>query len=102
VFVVWAAFLGLWTFATLVALNARAAARKGLTVDPEQVVTIVLYVLLCFCIHARILRVSQIRAIFDVHSCHALDALRAHQYEPDDTRALQCEHDEGPREGSAG
>jgi len=42
VFVVWAAFFCLWTFATLIALNARAAARNGLTVDPEQVVTIVL------------------------------------------------------------
>ncbi|KAI0289309.1 DHHC palmitoyltransferase-domain-containing protein [Multifurca ochricompacta] len=42
VFVVWAALFCLWTFSTLVALNARATTRTDKTVDPEHIVVIVL------------------------------------------------------------
>ncbi|KAI9463940.1 DHHC palmitoyltransferase-domain-containing protein [Russula earlei] len=38
VFVVWAAFFCLWTFATLLGLNVRAASRRGFTLDPQHIV----------------------------------------------------------------
>jgi palmitoyltransferase len=44
VFVAWDALFCLWSFTTLLALNVRAISRTGLTVDAEQVVTIVMYV----------------------------------------------------------
>ncbi|KAH9039078.1 zf-DHHC-domain-containing protein [Lactarius pseudohatsudake] len=42
VFVVWGMFFCLWTFSTLVGLNARAASRTDTTTDPEHIVVIVL------------------------------------------------------------
>ncbi|KAI9453633.1 DHHC palmitoyltransferase-domain-containing protein [Lactarius psammicola] len=42
VFVVWTMFYCLWTFSTLVGLNARAASRTDTTVDPQHIVVIVL------------------------------------------------------------
>ncbi|KAH8988336.1 zf-DHHC-domain-containing protein [Lactarius akahatsu] len=42
VFVVWAMFFCLWTFSTLVGLNARAASHTDTTTDPEHIVVIVL------------------------------------------------------------
>jgi len=96
VFVVWATFFCLWTLATLIGLNVRAVTRQGITVEPQQIVTIALYLPFFFPLALSHLTEIQIRAILVVHGDHVLDALCAHQYEPDDARAFQCAHDEGP------
>jgi ABC-type Fe3+-siderophore transport system permease subunit len=54
VFVVWAAFFCLWTLATLIGLNVRAARRQGIKVESQQIVTIALYLPFFFRLHPRI------------------------------------------------
>ena len=44
VFVVWSVFFALWTFATLLALNVRAATREKKSIDPQHIVVIAMYV----------------------------------------------------------
>jgi palmitoyltransferase len=57
IFVAWDALFCLWTFSTILALNVRGATRRGITVDAEQIATIVLYATVLFPLPTR--RISQ-------------------------------------------
>ena len=87
IFVAWDALFCLWTFTTILALNVRGATRRGISVDTEQIVTIVLYVPLSpFPVPApRISQGRQIRTILDIHCGYGIDAFRAHWHESDDS-----------------
>ncbi|KAI0262698.1 DHHC palmitoyltransferase-domain-containing protein [Gloeopeniophorella convolvens] len=65
VFVIWAALFCLWTFTTLVGLNARAASHSGKSVDPQHIVIIVfsglfaLFTVAMFTTHAALISSNQ-------------------------------------------
>jgi hypothetical protein len=86
VFVAWNAFFCLWTFSTLLALNVRAATRRGISLDPEQIVMIALYALAPLPVPTtRILQGRQIGTILYVHGGNGVDTYRAHWHESDDS-----------------
>lgn len=85
-FVAWNAFFCLWTFSSLLALNVRAATRRGISLDPEQIAMIAMYALAPFPLPTtRISQGRQIGTILDIHRRNGVDTYRAHWHESDNS-----------------